>query len=193
MPLKNGYSKNTVAHNIRVLMDEGYPQKQAVAISLNKARESYRHKFPSGYLPYHLNDTHYARKNPLPVAEPIKTGLEGIADIIRKTREELAEDNTIAEQKEIAQQKLMQFNGKKFTKQKTLQLPKHKVVYELGNLVGVIYQLNDEKYIHQFKKASQPILAVSHDGKQLYILGGEYKITERGIEDMPIHQSKRKK
>jgi hypothetical protein len=37
MPLKKGRSKKTVSSNIRTLMREGRPRKQAIAISLQKA------------------------------------------------------------------------------------------------------------------------------------------------------------
>jgi hypothetical protein len=37
MPLKQGYSKKTVSKNIKREMRAGRPQKQAVAIALDKA------------------------------------------------------------------------------------------------------------------------------------------------------------
>ena len=90
-----------------------------------------------------------------------------------------------------AEKKLLAFNDKNFAKRTSLQYKTPDVVYELGDLVGVIYNLNGQKYIHTFKQASQPVLASSHDGKQLYILGGGYKITERGIIDTANLKPKR--
>lgn len=40
MPLKKGYSKKAVSANIKTEMAAGKPQKQAVAIAMNTAREA---------------------------------------------------------------------------------------------------------------------------------------------------------
>ena len=40
MPLKIGASKKTKSYNISKLRKEGYPLKQAIAISYSKARKS---------------------------------------------------------------------------------------------------------------------------------------------------------
>jgi uncharacterized protein YdaT len=40
MPLQKGKSKKAFKHNVTILIHEGYPQKQAVAISFKKQRES---------------------------------------------------------------------------------------------------------------------------------------------------------
>lgn len=41
-----------------------------------------------------------------------------------------------------------------------------------------------EKYIHNFKAADRPVMAVSPDGRSIYLIGDRYRFTERGIVDM---------
>lgn len=49
MPLAKGKTQKAVSRNVRTLLDEGYPRKQAIAISLDKAgkaRPAAKHKAP---------------------------------------------------------------------------------------------------------------------------------------------------
>jgi hypothetical protein len=65
------------------------------------------------------------------------------------------------------------------------ELPRVAIV--VGEVEGVIYNtVRDgkfERYIHKFRAKSRPLLCVSHDGKQLLLIGGHYDFTEAGIVD----------
>lgn len=60
------------------------------------------------------------------------------------------------------------------------------VVVELGELVGLIYRSDKGQpgrpraYIHLLQ--DPPLLVSNSDGTQLYIVGGSYRVTRRGIE-----------
>ena len=43
MPLKKGTSRKTIGKNIKEMEKSGHPKKQAIAASLNEARESGAH------------------------------------------------------------------------------------------------------------------------------------------------------
>ena len=79
------------------------------------------------------------------------------------------------------------FTGDHPEDMKSVKLPVPKTGLAIGELDGVLYTTirdgKTEHYQHDFKKGSRPLLASSHDGKSLHILGGEYEFTERGIED----------
>ncbi len=57
----------------------------------------------------------------------------------------------------------------------------------VGKLLGVMYATTrdgkKEKYCHEFREKSRPLLVASHDGSRIGIVGGRYEFTERGIED----------
>ena len=69
----------------------------------------------------------------------------------------------------------------------TVELPAYDVGLLIGSCEGLMYTTErdgeTEKYIHEFDKKSRPQLISSFDGKQLFILGGGYTFTERGIVD----------
>ncbi|MCP4408110.1 MAG: hypothetical protein GY807_10195 [Gammaproteobacteria bacterium] len=68
-----------------------------------------------------------------------------------------------------------------------LETPQHDTVFMIGILDGVLYTATrdgkDESYVHEFKPRARPILASSFDGNQLYVIDGQYLMTERGIVD----------
>ena len=65
------------------------------------------------------------------------------------------------------------------------------VLVTIGDLVGVVYESKKwdgkpKRFLHEFgkhgrKRTQKPVLAVTPDGKQLYVLGGDYFVDERGI------------
>lgn len=56
--------------------------------------------------------------------------------------------------------------------------------FAVGELFGISYCVPDETtpYFHEFPKSNRPLLALSSDGKQAYILKGGYTFTDRGFE-----------
>jgi hypothetical protein len=61
-----------------------------------------------------------------------------------------------------------------------------KVLVKLGHLRGLIYSSDrgspmcDRTYIHFME--TPPLLVCDPEGKQLYVIGGNYRVTNRGIE-----------
>lgn len=81
-----------------------------------------------------------------------------------------------------------QFSGHDADEYQTVKKPEiPDVVAVIGELESVIYStVRDgvsERYIHDFRKSSRPLLCVTPDGAQLLLIGGRYEFTDRGIVD----------
>lgn len=82
------------------------------------------------------------------------------------------------------------FKGEKPARLRRSRLPDGDVTgWEMGPMVGVAYEARrdgkTQQYFHEFKKSARPRLVAQDDGRKLYIDGGSFKVTDRGIEDMP--------
>ncbi len=81
----------------------------------------------------------------------------------------------------------VKFRGEEPEFVETVHLNVAPVMLLIGELDGVLYTTRRdgkrESYIHKFKKNSRPLLASSHDGKTIYIIGGRYEFGEAGIID----------
>lgn len=81
----------------------------------------------------------------------------------------------------------VQFRGEQPEYVETVPFEVAPVMMLIGELDGVLYTTRrdgkQESYIHKFEKKSRPLLASSHDGKQIYIIGGRYEFSEAGIID----------
>lgn len=57
----------------------------------------------------------------------------------------------------------------------------------IGRCDGVLYETvrdgRTERYIHEFAKGDAPLLCVDASGRQLFLIGGRYDFTEKGIVD----------
>lgn len=72
-----------------------------------------------------------------------------------------------------------------------------KAVAVIGSCDGILYTTvrdgKTERYIHEFKKADAPTFTVTPDGKGIFLIGGRYDFTERGIVDASDPTSPRKR
>jgi hypothetical protein len=69
----------------------------------------------------------------------------------------------------------------------TVDYPMYREMAVIGRCDGLLYTTTrrdrTESYKHEFTGKSKPLLCASFDGKQLYLIGGAYNFTERGIVD----------
>jgi hypothetical protein len=79
------------------------------------------------------------------------------------------------------------FTGHEAEYSQTIDVPTPHTVLQIGKCDGILYEtVRDgevENYIHRFKKNSRPAFCVTHDGRQILLVGGRFKFTDRGIVD----------
>lgn len=68
-----------------------------------------------------------------------------------------------------------------------VDIPADDVLTVFGECEAIAYSTTrdgiKESYQHEFRKRSRPLIAVSSDGRRLYLLAGAYEFTSHGIED----------
>ncbi len=82
------------------------------------------------------------------------------------------------------------FSGHTPGKVRVSKLPDRDVTgWQMGPVLGIAYEAKrdgkTQPYFHEFAKPVRPKLVSRDDGRQLYIDGGSYIVTDHGIEDMP--------
>jgi hypothetical protein len=172
MPQAKGYSHATIRKNIAALLASGNERDYAVAAAYRSARVAFFRRFPSGALPQYLvyarcgrTREHYTQTGAPLTRNPMKRKIKQAAKLIAD------------------------FSGHKARELGRFPFPNNPgVAIAIGNVLGISYETKRdgvvEKYYHRFtRKHSRPLLVSSHDGKQLFLIGGSYNFTERGIVD----------
>ena len=82
----------------------------------------------------------------------------------------------------------------------TIDLPKAVAVMGQLEFVGYVttHQGKTHLYIHEFAPGSRPLLCAGPRKNQAFLIGGRYKVTDRGIVDYgpagkPVHARRRYK
>ena len=83
------------------------------------------------------------------------------------------------------------FRERRPTKLTTMRVSVPKAVACMGHVEALDYRTTHAGkaalYTHKFAKGSRPLLCVSADGRQLLLIGGNFKWDERGIVDKTPH------
>jgi len=177
MPLRSGYSYATFQANVAEMIASGHTRESAVAAAASAARKKFFRMHPFGALPAWLA---YPKGRRL-AKYYTDQGNPASAEIYRENpspRHEIAQAAKLFED----------FTGKRATRIEKIPLePLPKTGLAFGQLVqlGYISFRDGRPYRHTFRlKNSRPLLVATHDGKRVYLIGGSYAFTERGIEDI---------
>ena len=118
------------------------------------------------------------------VKKTVRTEVKRTRTVTRTTGNPVSRDRAVRE----AVERFTGFRGYAPAKVSRVRLPDPpKVLLTIGECIGIMYRTNRDgqvdNYLHRFAKSSRPALCCSRDGKTLYLLGGAYRVTDRGIED----------
>jgi hypothetical protein len=79
------------------------------------------------------------------------------------------------------------FTGDEANTVESFEIPSDDTLMVVGICEAIAYNaIRDGKrqsYQHEFARTARPVLAVSSDGRRLYLLAGAYRFTSHGIED----------
>ena len=194
-PLAHGYSRETIQRNIRKLRAEGFPEDRAVAVAFREARKWFEQYNPGASLLAYLRPT----KNPLTKREKRLFVNQQTRELNKKRLASLPKKRSFLTGSVIGPHGSSSLigQGKRLysgfmqrppsRSQKITLPPPPKVALAIGKVSRLYYVSNRggraTEYRHDFATGSRPLLAVSHDGKTLMLLGGAYRFTDRGIVD----------
>jgi hypothetical protein len=125
-----------------------------------------------------------AKKKRLKKKKTVRTEAKRTRTMTRTVSNPAPTDAAVRE----AIQRFTGFKGERPQSVKRVRVPElPKVMLTIGDCIGIMYRTSrggrTGSYLHRFKKSSRPTLCCSSDGKTLYLLGGAYRVTNRGIED----------
>jgi hypothetical protein len=151
--LRAGYSSDVVRANVATLRRAGDSLEAATLRALRRARRDFRKRSRAAFPP------HLA----LPGAEQQRAFRAELGRAARLYRG---------------------FHRREPSGVARAQVDKPQAAMRLGRLEGVIYRSDHgPTYLHKFKGSARPLLVASADGSRLYVVGGRYRMTRRGIVD----------
>lgn len=201
--LRNGYSRQVVQDNITQGLKSGADRNSAIRAAFNHARMSYFKRYPSGALPgwlcfpkgYRLAQFYSEYGVPLRTTAMLPRDTNPVRELDmtdaerEKVRREVSKMFS-GQGRAIRQAAKLyaDFSGHEDVKIGKVQIPDTpQVMLAIGTVDGILYTTvrdgETEKYIHRFRSSARPLLMSSPDGQQLFLIGGSYNFTERGIVD----------
>lgn len=88
---------------------------------------------------------------------------------------------------EQAAQLYEDFTGHQADQVDIAKIPNYDTALCIGECLGIMYEtVRDgvrERYQHDFRKKSRPQLCITHDGRQILLIGGSYLFKDSGIND----------